>query len=112
MPDFYVFNFFPVLFIEVVALRLLKWGSLPTCVLDALVANFATFIGLMLGLGPYISSAKLIGLTLFFTYSFLVETAVLCLLERHAVKRCLIAAAGANLASIVYLAADAFFTLK
>lgn len=112
MPDFYVFNFFPVLAIEVIALRLVKWGNLPTCFLDALVINFATFIGLMLGLGPYISSAKILGLMLFFTYSFLVETAVLCLLERHAVKRCLIAATAANSASIVYLAADSFFTLR
>lgn len=111
MPDFYVFNFFPVLAIEIVALRAVKWGKVPTCALDGLVANFATFIGLMLGLGPYISSAKVLGLTLFFTYSFLVETAVLCLLERHAVKRCLIAATVSNLASIAYLAIDAFFTI-
>jgi hypothetical protein len=83
-----------------------------TCFLDGLVINFATFIGLMLGLGPYISSAKVVGLMLFFTYSFLVETGVLCLLERHQVKRCLIAATVCNLASIAYLAADAFFTLK
>lgn len=112
MPDFYVFNFFPVLAIEVVALRILRWANLPGCFLDALVANFATFIGLMLGLGPYISGAKALGLTLFFTYSFLVETAVLCLLERHAVKKCLIAATGANIASIIYLAIDAFLTVK
>ena len=112
MPDFYVFNFLPVLAIEVAVLRLLKWGNLSTCFLDALVANFATFVGLMLGLGPYISSAKILGLTLFFTYSFLVETAVFCLLERHVIKKCLLAAAIVNLVTIVYLAFNAFLTLK
>lgn len=112
MTDFYVFNFVPVLLLEVLVLRLLRWASLPLCFLDALVMNFASFIVLMLGIAPYISSAKVLGLSLFFTYSFLVEAFILCLLERRTIKMACIAAFVANLAGVMYLALDAFFTVR
>ena len=107
MTDFFVFNFFPVFAIEIVVLRLLRWGKLPVCMLDALVMNFASFISLMLGIAPEIENARWLGLTLFFTYSWLAEGFVLCLLERHTIKQSLIAAAAANLISTLYLAIDA-----
>lgn len=107
MTDFFVFNFFPVFAIEILILRLMRWGNLPTCVLDALVMNFASFICLMLGIAPAIEDNRTLGLTLYFTYSWLAESAVLCLLERHSLRKALFTAAAANLVSTIYLAIDA-----
>lgn len=107
MTDFFVFNFFPVFAIEVLVLLLMRWGKIPVCILDALVMNFASFICLMLGIAPAIEDNRTLGLTLYFTYSWLAEGAVLCLLERHTIRKALLTAATANLISTIYLAIDA-----
>lgn len=112
MTDFYVFNFFPVFLLEILVLRIMRWGTLPVCILDALVMNFASFICLMLGIGPAIENARWLGLTLYFTYASLAEGFVLCLLERHTIKFALLVAVTANLISTIYLSIDARSTLK
>lgn len=107
MTDFFVFNFFPVFALEIFVLRLMRWGSIPVCMLDALVMNFASFICLMLGLAPPIEDNRWMGLALYFTYSCLSEGFVLCLLERHSIRMSLLCAAVANFVSTFYLAIDA-----
>lgn len=107
MTEFFVFNFVPVVLVECLILRLTRWGKIWTCLLDSLMMNFASFICLMLGLAPPVLSWHALGLLLFFTYSFLVEGFVLCLLERHTTRRALLSAVCANLGSVVYLAIDA-----
>lgn len=111
MTEFFVFNFVPVLIVECLALRLTRWGNIWTCLLDSLMMNFASFFCLMLGIAPPILSYHALGMLLFFTYSFLVESFVLCLLERHTIKQTLFCAAAANFASVVFLALDAQFGL-
>ena len=87
MLGFYIYQFFLIFFVESVILWRLKWGKFALCLLDSLMMNFAAFIGLLLGLGPYITSSGPWGLTLFGTYSIMVEGAVLMLLERHTPKQ-------------------------
>ncbi|HEY9713665.1 MAG TPA: hypothetical protein V6C72_09350, partial [Chroococcales cyanobacterium] len=65
--------------------------------------NFVSFIGLLLGLGPYITSSGPWGLTLFGTYSIMVEGAVLMLLEKQPPKTVWICVIAANTASCLML---------
>ena len=106
MTEFFVFNFVPVVLVECLVLRLTRWGKLWNCLLDSLLMNFCSFLCLMLGIAPPISSYRAVGMLLYFTYSFLVEGFVLCLLERHTIKSALYSAASANLVSVLYLAID------
>lgn len=111
MSEFIVFNYFPIVIVEALLLRAMRWGSVSTCLLDSLVMNFASFICLMLGLAPPITSASPLSMLLYFTYSFGVEAFVLCLLERNTIKKALAASVAANLAGLAYLAIDISFTL-
>lgn len=106
MTEFFVFNFVPVVLVECLILRLTRWGKIWTCLLDSLLMNFASIICLMLGLAPPILSHYALGMLLYFTYSFLVEGFVLCLLERHSAKQALFSAACANFVSVLYLGLD------
>ncbi len=110
MTEFLVFNFFPVVLIEALVLRLVRWERAWICLLDSLMMNFASFICLMVGLAPPVLSMQPLGMLLFFTYAFLVEAFVLFLLERNTFKISLYSAASANLASVLYLAIDASVT--
>lgn len=112
MTEFIVFNFFPVVLVECIVLRLTRWGGFAVCILDSLVMNFASFICIMLGVAPPMANISALGMLLYFTYSFGVEAFVLCLLERNTIKNALYAAAAANLVSVLYLAIDAHFARK
>ena len=83
MLSFYIFQFVPIVLVEAIVLWRMKWGSLPLCLFDSLLMNFASFLGLVLGLGPYITGSMPWGLTLYGTYSVMVEGTVLMLLERR-----------------------------
>jgi hypothetical protein len=83
MLSFYIFQFVPIVLVEAIVLWRMKWGALPLCIYDSLLMNFASFLGLVLGLGPYITGSMPWGLTLFGTYSVMVEGTVLMLLERR-----------------------------
>lgn len=107
---FYIFQFLPITAVEAVVLWRLKWSGAKGSILDALMINFASFVGLLLGLGPYIASCGPWGLTLFGTYSFLVEGGILMLLERgHAAKKLWITAFIANLCSCLLLGVETVF---
>lgn len=93
---FYIYQFVPIMLLESIVLWRMKWGSYRLSFFDALMMNFASFIGLLLGLGPYITTTGLWGLTLFCTYSTMVEGAVLMLLERHHPKKVWLCAVVAN----------------
>lgn len=112
MTDFIVFNFFPIVLLECIVLRLSRWGNLGICLLDSLMMNFASFLCLMLGIAPAISSYSALGILLYFTYSFGVEGFILCLLERHNIRSAILASASANIVGVIYLAIDAYFVLK
>jgi small basic protein len=71
--------------------------------------NFAAFIGILLGLGPYIATTGPWGLTLFATYSTMVEGAVLVLLERHSAKKVFICALAANIVTGVVLLSETIY---
>jgi hypothetical protein len=111
MTEFFVFNFVPVVLVECLIMRLTRWGKIWTCLVDSLLMNFASFICLMLGLAPPITSYHALGMLLFFIYSFLVEVFVLYLLERRPVKLALLCAAAANFAGMLYLALDLQLTV-
>jgi len=83
MLSFYIYQFVPIVLVEAIVLWRMKWGPLPLCIYDSLLMNFASFLGLVLGLGPYITGSMPWGLTLFGTYSVMVEGTVLMLLERR-----------------------------
>jgi len=83
MLSFYIFQFVPIVLVEAIVLWRMKWAGLPLCIYDSLLMNFASFLGLVLGLGPYITGSMPWGLTLFGTYSVMVEGTVLMLLERR-----------------------------
>jgi hypothetical protein len=83
MLSFYIYQFVPIVLVEAIVLWRMKWGALPLCIFDSLLMNFASFLGLVLGLGPYITGSMPWGLTLFGTYSVMVEGTVLMLLERR-----------------------------
>jgi hypothetical protein len=74
------------------------------------MVNFASFIGLILGLGPYITTSGPWGLTLFGTYSVMVEGAVLMLLERHQPKKVWLCALAANSLSCAMLGCETIYT--
>jgi hypothetical protein len=91
--------------IEAFVLWRLKWGTLRQAFVDSLLVNFASFVGLLLGLGPYITGSGIWGLTLFATYSIMVEGSFLMLLvsERHSAKKIWLTVLAANLASCIML---------
>lgn len=107
--DFYIYQFLPVAIIETVVLWRMNWGGLRLSVTDSLMVNFASFVGLILGLGPYITSSGPWGLTLFGTYSIMVEGAVLMLLERHGVRKVWLCALTANFFSCMMLAFETLY---
>lgn len=109
MLDFYIFQFIPLMLVEGFILWRMKWGNLPRSMFDSLLMNFASFLGLILGLGPYIAGEGPWGLTLFGTYSIMVEGTVLMLLERHPPKLVWSAVLIANLLGCVVLDCEVFF---
>lgn len=106
MLSFYIFQFLPILLVEAFVLWRMKWASLPVSIYDALLMNFASFLGLLLGLGPYITSSTPWGLTLFGTYSFMVEGTVLMLLDRRDPKLVWACALTANLLGCILIAVE------
>jgi hypothetical protein len=106
MLSFYIFQFLPILLVESFVLWRMKWASLPVSIYDALLMNFASFLGLLLGLGPYITSSTPWGLTLFGTYSFMVEGTVLMLLDRRDPKLVWACALTANLLGCILIAVE------
>ncbi len=112
MPSltFYIFQFIPIVLIEGIVLWRLKWGSLPRSLFDSLLMNSASFLGLILGLGPYIAGTGAWGLTLFGTYSVMVEGTVLMLLERHHPRQVWSSVMVANLLGCVILACENLIT--
>lgn len=108
---FYIFQFLPIVAIEFVILWRMNWGKVSLCAFDSLMMNFTSFIGLLLGLGPYITTSGPWGLTLFGTYSIMVEGAVLMLLERHPTKQVWLTVAVANLGSCLMLGLETFFKI-
>ena len=106
MLSFYIFQFLPILLVESFVLWRMKWASLPVSIYDALLMNFASFLGLLLGLGPYITSSTPWGLTLFGTYSFIVEGTVLMLLDRRDPKLVWACALTANLLGCILIAVE------
>lgn len=106
MLSFYIFQFLPILLVEAFVLWRMKWASLPVSIYDALLMNFASFLGLLLGLGPYITSSTPWGLTLFGTYSFMVEGTVLMLLDRREPKLVWACALTANLLGCILIAIE------
>jgi hypothetical protein len=97
--------------LEAFVLWRLNWGSFRLAFVDSLLVNFASFTGLLLGLGPYITGSGIWGLTLFGTYSIMVEGAFLMLLERHSPKKVWLAIVAANLASCIMLGIETLFTV-
>lgn len=106
MLDFYVFQFVPIIVVEGIVLWRMHWGSLPRSLFDSLLMNFASFLGLVLGLGPYLTGSTPWGLTLFGTYSVMVEGTVLMLLERKEAKQVWACALTANLLGCILLAVE------
>jgi hypothetical protein len=107
--EFYIYQFLPIVLIEFVVLWKMKWGSFGVTLLDTLIVNFASFVGLLLGLGPYITTSGILGLTLFGTYSVIVEGAVLMLLERHGAKKVWICTLTANFFSCAMLGCESLY---
>ena len=103
---FYVCQFLPILLVESVVLWRLKWGGYKRSFFDALMMNFASFMGLLLGLGPYIQTTGIWGETLFCTYSTIVEGFVLMALERHPARKVWTCAFAANALSSVMLGVE------
>lgn len=81
----------------------MKWGGFKISVFDALMMNGASFLGLLLGLGPFIQTTGIWGDSLFFTYSAVVEGFVLMALERHNARKAWTCAIAANALSTVML---------
>lgn len=106
MLSFYIFQFFPIVLVEAIVLWRMHWGSIWRCLSDSLMINFASFLGLVLGLGPYITGSMPWGLTLFGTYSVMVEGTVLMLLERRDARLVWACALTANLLGCVLLALE------
>jgi len=103
MADYYVFQFVPLVLLEALALLALKWGTPRRCLIDSLLMNTATFLGLMLSMAPSFQSGGVTGLVLFGVYSTMVEGVVLTLLERHGPEKIWTAALTANIAGCVFL---------
>lgn len=111
MLRFYIYQFVPIMLLEAIVLWLMKWGGMRRSLFDSLMMNFASFIGLLLGLGPYIAGSGIWGQTLFGTYSLMVEGAVLMLLERHPAKKVWLTVFVANLATCIMLGLETLFRL-
>jgi hypothetical protein len=103
---FYVFQFLPIVVVEAFVLWRMHWASLPRCLYDSLLMNFASFLGLVLGLGPYLTGNTPWGLTLFVTYSVMVEGTVLMLMERKDARLVWACALTANLLGCILLAVE------
>ncbi len=97
--------------LEAVVIWRINSSRIGSAFVDSLLVNFASFTGLLLGLGPYITGSGIWGLTLFGTYSIMVEGAFLMLLERHSPKKIWIAVIVANLASCIMLGIETLFTV-
>lgn len=110
MLGFYIFQFVPLLLVEGFILWRMQWGSLPQSMFDSLLMNFASFLGLILGLGPYIAGSNTWGLTLFGTYSIMVEGTVLMLMERHPPRLVWSAVMVANLLGCIVLDLEVFLS--
>jgi hypothetical protein len=106
MLGFYIFQFLPVVILEAFVLWRLKWGSVWLSSLDSLMMNFASFMGLLLGLGPYISTYGVWGLSLFSFYCVMVEGTVLTLLERHNARKAWLMAVTCNGCTLIMLAIE------
>lgn len=106
MLAFYIFQFFPVVLVEGIVLWRMKWASLPRSLYDSLMMNFASFLGLILGLGPYITGSMPWGLTLYGTYSFMVEGTVLMLLDKRDPRLVWACALTANLMGCLFFAVE------
>jgi len=106
MLGFYVMQFVPIVLLEAFILWRLNWGKIWLCALDSLMMNFASFMGLLLGLGPYITSSGVWGLSLFSFYCVMVEGTVLTLLERHSARKAWLTALTANGCSLIMLAIE------
>lgn len=106
MLSFYVYQFLPIVIVEAIVLWRMHWGTLPRCFYDSLMMNFASFLGLVLGLGPYLTGSSPWGLTLFGTYSVMVEGTVLMLLERRDARQVWACALTANLLGCILLAIE------
>ena len=111
MLGFYIFQFVPIMLLEAVVIWRVTSSRIGLAFVDSLLVNFASFTGLLLGLGPYITGSGIWGLTLFGTYSIMVEGAFLMLLERHSPKKIWIAVIAANLASCIMLGIETLFTV-
>ena len=103
MADYYVFQFVPLVLLEALALLVLKWGTARRCIIDSLLMNTATFLGLMLSMAPNIRSGGATGLALFLVYSTMVEGVILTLLERHGPEKIWASVFAANLAGCLFL---------
>jgi len=109
MPDYYIFHFLPLVLVEALALKLMRWGTAKRCLIDSLLMNGASFLGLMLNLAPHISTAGPFGLLLFCVYSTMVEGVVLTLMERGEPGKIWSAALVANLSGCLILGAESAY---
>jgi hypothetical protein len=103
MADYYVFKFVPLVLLEALTLVALKWGTPRRCLIDSLLMNTATFLGLMLSMAPNLQSGGITGLALFCVYSTIVEGVILTLLERHGPEKIWTSVLAANVAGCVFL---------
>lgn len=110
MLGFYIFQFVPIFLVEGFVLWRMKWGGFGRSMFDSLMMNFASFLGLCIGLGPVIEGSGPWGLTLFGTYSIMVEGTILMLLERHPPKLAWSTVLIANLLGCIVLDCEVFFT--
>src|SRR5215813_15202722 len=103
MADYYVFQFVPLVLLEALTMLLLSWGTPRRCLIDSLLMNTATFLGLMLSMAPNIQSGGFTGLMLFGVYSTMVEGVILTLLERHGPEKIWSTVLVANAAGCLFL---------
>jgi hypothetical protein len=106
MLGFYVMQFVPIVLLKTFVLWRLKWGKIWLSGLDALMMNFASFMGLLLGLGPYITGSGVWGLSLFSFYCVMVEGTVLTLLARQSARKAWLTALTANGCCLIMLAIE------
>src|SRR5262249_48489281 len=106
MLGFYIFQFPVIVALESLILWKLKWGPFRQSLFDSAAMNFVSFLGLMLGMGPLITSHGPFGLLLFSTYSIMVEGVVLILLERHSAKKAGATVVLANVATFFLLGVE------
>lgn len=106
MISFYIFQFLPLTLVEALVLRQLGWAKFSRCLFESALMNFAGVLGLMLGIGPDIVSLGPVGLTLFFTYSFLIDSVILSLLGHGATIKTAKTAALVNLAGTALIAIE------